>query len=246
MNGISCRLLVDPPAAGSWNMAVDDVVLHSAAEQGICSLRFYEWAQPTLSLGYFQAYEERQNHVASRGCALIRRATGGGAILHHHELTYSIALARSQAPRDSLELYRGVHQSLIGALLELGVAEAPQLMSKSSETREFLCFQRRAAGDVVLKQVKICGSAQRRTAGAVLQHGSVLLARSEHAPELPGLAEMAGRSISAFDLQSAWERTIADELELGLRPGSLTAVEASEAVRIAQSRYEADAWLRRR
>ena len=90
-----CRLFIDPPAPGSWNMALDETLLESAADGGESSLRFYGWSQPTLSLGYFQPYDDRCQHAASRNCPAVRRASGGGAILHDREITYSFALPRA-------------------------------------------------------------------------------------------------------------------------------------------------------
>src|SRR5689334_21696416 len=88
----SLRLIIDPPRQGSMNMAIDDALLESAAEAGVATLRLYQWSEPTLSLGYFQAAAERKTHQPSLTCALVRRASGGGAILHDRELTYSLAL----------------------------------------------------------------------------------------------------------------------------------------------------------
>ena len=91
------RLLHDPPAAGAWNMAVDEALLETAADSGVATLRFYQWNEPTLSLGYFQAATDRDQHPASRDCPLVRRASGGGAILHDRELTYSMAMSLPSA-----------------------------------------------------------------------------------------------------------------------------------------------------
>ena len=73
-------------------MGVDEALLMDAVENGVATLRFYQWSEPTLSLGYFQRYADREQHTASRNCAVVRRQTGGGAILHDRELTYSLAL----------------------------------------------------------------------------------------------------------------------------------------------------------
>src|SRR4051812_36941289 len=89
---VACRVLFDPPAEGAWNMAVDEALGEAAAETKIATLRFYGWSRPTLSLGYFQKHDERVAHVGSAGCELVRRASGGGAIVHDRELTYSLAL----------------------------------------------------------------------------------------------------------------------------------------------------------
>ncbi|HEY1784986.1 MAG TPA: lipoate--protein ligase family protein, partial [Pirellulales bacterium] len=87
---LDCRLLVDAPASGAWNMAVDEALVDDAAERGTCWLRFYGWSEPTLSLGYFQGHAERLVHRPSRHCPLVRRASGGGAILHDAEITYCL------------------------------------------------------------------------------------------------------------------------------------------------------------
>ena len=98
-NPIICRLIVDPPAPGAWNMAVDEALFEQAAKFGTPTLRFYQWSEPTLSLGYFQNYDDRRSHAASLGTAAVRRTTGGGAILHDQELTYSLVWPAGQAIR---------------------------------------------------------------------------------------------------------------------------------------------------
>src|SRR5262245_3748574 len=111
------RLLIDPPASGAWNMAVDEALLETAATEGLPTLRFYEWERPTLSLGYFQSAADRVHHAASRECPVVRRASGGGAIVHDRELTYSIAVPQAN-PRSAAaaELYDSFHETLVQAL----------------------------------------------------------------------------------------------------------------------------------
>ena len=94
---IRCRLLIDAPERGVWNMAIDEALLESAADEScdLVTLRFYRWSEPTLSLGYFQSYEDRNSHEASRSLPVVRRSSGGGALVHDHEWTYSLAISRS-------------------------------------------------------------------------------------------------------------------------------------------------------
>jgi len=199
-------------------MAVDEALLIDAAENGVATLRFYQWSEPTLSLGYFQRYADRYQHPPSRDCAMVRRQTGGGAILHDRELTYSLTLPASHAlARRSQALYAAVHDAFIAAIEPALAAAHPgwtlhrrEGKSELSPNDEpFLCFQRQARGDVVLvaknalgdaafhaareprSDWKILGSAQRRHRGAILQHGSLLLEKSSAAPELPGLRDVA-------------------------------------------------------
>jgi len=245
----TCRLVIDPPGAGPWNMAVDEVLTEWSAATGGCCLRFYRWREPTLSLGYFQAYEDRNRHAPSLGCPVVRRTSGGGAIVHDRELTYSIVVPRGHrlAVR-RLALYRAVHTSLIELLSELGVSAF--LYGGPGETtsgrQPFLCFQRRAAGDVLVSHAKVAGSAQRRSPGAVLQHGSVLLARSPAAPELPGLNELRKTPIREPQLVEAWVDRLGRQLGLGCESRPLSEAERRQVSKLAQSKYAAEAWTRDR
>lgn len=215
MSGVKCRLLLDPPATGSWNMAVDQALLDLATEP---VLRLYRWAVPTLTLGYFQASGDRQRHEASLNCPLFRRSTGGGAILHDQELTYSLVLPAKVVKAPSADYYDRVHRVAAEILAERGqvallhparplgldvkcdeiqVEAADRRRHAKSCAEPFLCFQRRAPGDLILWPPadattsghghKILGSAQRKRDGAILQHGSILFRRSEQAPELFGI-----------------------------------------------------------
>ena len=245
------RLLFDPPASGPWNMAVDESLLETAAATGRAALRFYQWQVPTLSLGYFQSAADRQQHAASRDCPLVRRASGGGAILHDRELTYGIAIAPSGHFVAS-ELYDIAHQTLIAALAQFGVAAALYRASTQCKSTAatpsppFLCFQRRTCSDIVCGEAKIVGSAQRRRRGGVLQHGSIVLARSPLAPEVPGLLELTGQPIEPQELANAWTSVLGIRLGWELTPGELTNKEAARAKELVESRFGASEYTARR
>lgn len=251
MPPIAHRLLIDPPGSGAWNMAVDEVLLEWAAACGGCAWRFYQWSEPTMSLGYFQTYDARDKN-AEKNCvpfsafsAIVRRLTGGGAILHDRELTYSLVVPAGHplaARRETL--YNAVHRSLIETLAGLGVTAVPCAPDPTGLPRSesFLCFQRRAFGDVLVGQTKIAGSAQRRRRGAVLQHGSVLLRRSPAAPELPGLEDISGVALSADQLAAAWLPRLTDRLNIAWQPDQLSAPERRRAAALAESRYAVVAW----
>jgi lipoate-protein ligase A len=256
-----CFLLMDLPAAGAWNMAVDETLLEWSAEQAACVWRFYGWQEPTLSLGYFQDFRDRLQHPASANCAAVRRLTGGGAILHDDELTYSFVAPAGHplaARRD--ELYETIHASLIEALAELGVDAvlckdaAGQLPLTESEgagqptqarqdpIEPFLCFQRRTPSDVLLGSTKIAGSAQRRRRGAVLQHGSVLLGRSAAAPELAAMEDLTGTRFARDRLCQVWLAKLAGHLSFTWRPQPLAARQRHRAAVLCESRYAAVPW----
>jgi lipoyl(octanoyl) transferase len=230
-----------------------DAEMLEAAVAGLCTLRFYEWSVPTVSLGYFQDPGDVPPHLSD--LPAVRRLSGGGAILHEKELTYSCALPASHpCVRDPGSIYDRVHRAIISVLVESGIdccmrqdlanripkpspadssratdvpsqpavqaaedsALGPQPSALPSPT--FLCFARGDARDIVINDSKIVGSAQRRRRGAVLQHGSILLRASAHAPEFPGIRELAGLELSPEDLLANLIPAIAGALSLDLQP----------------------------
>lgn len=168
----------DPALPGAENMARDQDLLERAIAGQGCFLRTYSWARPTLSLGYFQKEElvAVSGAAARLGVDLVRRFTGGGAILHQHELTYCVALPASH-PLASLDVnasYLEISRPLLALLRNHGVeasfrgADAPMRKTEN-------CFAGSACPDIVVGGLKLFGSAQRRRQGAILQHGSLLL-----------------------------------------------------------------------
>ncbi len=195
---------------GIDNMALDEAMLEAARRINAPIFRFYQWSEPTLSLGYFQRHRDRNQHPASLDCSVVRRLSGGGAIVHDRELTYCLAIPPGHvlAKEPRLKLYETVHRAAIKVLSDWGIAAALAgdrqngVSSKPGSDKPdkdvFLCFQRIAPGDVIVETgqngvTKILGSAQYRDkGGAVLQHGSLLWEKSTAAPELPGLYEICG------------------------------------------------------
>jgi lipoate-protein ligase A len=241
-------------------MAADEALLMEAAAGGVATLRFYQWNEPTLSLGYFQPYEDRRHHPASQRCAAVRRQTGGGAILHDRELTYSIVLpAAHPLARRSQQLYTAVHDALIAVLQPLVAIQKPawtlrrlSQCPRDSATREpFLCFARRACGDVVLldahgEESKLLGSAQRRHHGCVLQHGSLLVEKSPFAPELAGWLDRTSMRLSMDALIDSLTVAIADALALRTNPARFPIELQSNVEELAINKYAHAAWTKRR
>lgn len=231
-------------------MALDESLAESAARGGICTLRFYGWEEPTLSLGYFQMWSDRDRHRGSRRCPLVRRCSGGGAILHDRELTYSLAVPGEHRLAENTEaLYHAVHESLIDVLRELGIGGATFFADQAAEPldpRAFLCFMRRSAGDVVLGANKLAGSAQRRRREAVLQHGSLILQTSSAAPEISGLKQATGVELDARQIIEPWVTRLRERLGLDVASDQLTDVELNRARHLETSRYATEAWNRRR
>jgi lipoate-protein ligase A len=242
-------LIVDPPAAAAWNMAVDEALMLSAAERGEPTLRLYRWEEPTLSLGYFQRVDERHSHPASRDCPLVRRSSGGGAIVHDRELTYSYAtaVAGCRQPK-AADLYEAFHATLVQVFSQWGVparlcAAAGQ---PGSADEPFLCFQRRTVGDLLVGDAKVVGSAQRRHRQGLLQHGSILWQRSPRAPELPGLLDVADVEVTIAQLSDQWLRHLTDRLDVQFVAGTLSAEELTLAGSRVTDRFAHPGWNSRR
>jgi lipoate-protein ligase A len=176
------RLLVDPASDGVTNMARDEALLDSVGRgHSPPTLRFYSWDPPTISLGYFQKYAEYEALPPPAGeLAVVRRTTGGGAILHDKELTYSVSLPLSHGllRGGAVKLYARMHEAMIAALGPATTAVLRgSIVNEQAQRGPFFCFSREHADDVVIGRDKLAGSAQRRTRTAVLQHGSLILER---------------------------------------------------------------------
>src|SRR5687767_14646826 len=240
------RLLPFETLPGPLNMAADEAMLQ-AATGGVASLRFYAWSEPTLSLGYFQPAAARRTDPRLAGLPWVRRATGGAALVHDREVTYALALPPGQPWQAAGESWAcRFHRVVTAALAGAGAETRSVVCGQERKLGEVLCFLHQTAGDLVAGNdaraateggpyqpvgaalrggpastpAKVVGSAQRKQRGALLQHGGVLLARSEFAPQLPGLAELTGVRFTpwraaaliaaAFAADTGWALTPAD------------------------------------
>ena len=176
------RLISYKMGAPAWNMAVDEAIYCSYLS-GFTppTLRFYGWVPPTLSIGYFQAIEKEINltGLAERGFGLVRRNTGGRAVLHHHELTYSVVAGTKDGLPDSLlGSYLYISRALVDACRVFGVlAELHEGVAGAAEKAKGTgaCFDSPSWYELTVNGRKLVGSAQLRQQGSFLQHGSVLI-----------------------------------------------------------------------
>lgn len=159
------------------NMALDEAMLVTAADTGDTLVRLYRWDRPSLSLGRNQhcAGIYAPERCAAHGVPVVRRLTGGRALLHAREVTYAVAAPISAAP--SLRGgYEAINDILLSALRSLGVAaERASPTERTTAPALAPCFETPTAGELVVGGRKIVGSAQHRDARAFLQHGSILL-----------------------------------------------------------------------
>jgi lipoyl(octanoyl) transferase len=187
-------LLHTPPLGGAENMALDEALLERAHHSRQAVFRVYTWNEPTLSFGRNQTARGTydRNRARERGVSVVRRLTGGRALLHHREVTYSVTapLAIGASLRES---YARINRLLVDGLRRLGVAVEPQVPSeRSAGPTAAPCFERPAAGELVVEGRKLVGSAQWRDEGAMLQHGSILVEDDQ-----PMVATLAGNAVAS-------------------------------------------------
>lgn len=254
------RLLLSPPLDGATNMAVDEALLARAARSGEAVCRVYTWTRPTLSFGRHQQARGHYDAGAARraGVDVVRRPTGGRAVLHHRELTYSVTAPVTGGER-LRESYARVNRLLLDALRHLGAdVHLATPAGRAPVPSAAPCFETPTAGELVLGGRKLVGSAQWRDEGAFLQHGSILVAddqglvsrlavRPMPLPPPPAtLGEALGRAPDAAELADALLvalRRLEDpgaERWSGDEPALVGAIAASRA------RYLEDGWTWRR
>lgn len=207
------RLLVSAPADGATNMAEDHALLDRAATSGEAVLRIYTWERPTLSLGMHERARLNPEAAVSAGVDVVRRPTGGRALLHHREVTYSVTAPTNGSSLS--ESYRAINAILLAALGRLGVAAVEAARSgRPLRPDGAACFAEPNAGELVVNGRKLVGSAQRRDEHALLQHGSILLAddqsmvaalrgQSDELPAAATLSETLGRDVGVTEVVAA-------------------------------------------
>lgn len=245
---IVCRVLPHESADGAANMALDEALLDLVAGgDDSVYLRTYSWTIPTLSLGYFQQLGQARTDPRWLSVPIVRRLTGGGAIWHHHEVTYALVVSgHHPLSRPSTRLYRVVHQAIAEVIANLGVYAVRRGDAVSSpraeRKRPVLCFTDPNPEDIVTGDVKVVGSAQRRRGGAVLQHGSVLLARSLYTPDLPGVCDVADVPRETQFWCARLQAKIPEALGLGATPASVPDHVRARAAELERNVYRNPCW----
>jgi lipoyl(octanoyl) transferase len=179
------RLIEDGPGDGRLNMAIDRAILTACdRRQAPATLRLYGWDKPTLSIGYSQneLMDVNREQCEQRNIPIVRRFTGGRALLHQHEFTYSLVapIPHPGIPENLAGAFCAVSKAVIRSLEKAGVTN-PEMVGKETRTpgmsrkRSPACFSTSNHWEISVKGKKLAGSAQRRLNGAFLQHGSILL-----------------------------------------------------------------------
>jgi len=249
------RLIVHEASHGAWNMGVDEALLASAVRTGRPALRFYRWQGPWLSLGYGQIFDRGRIEACGRaGVGVVRRVTGGRAVLHGSDLTYALAAREGQLPADLMASYDLVAGVLVGALQALGVEALASPFPRRREAfqqgfqidptgtvsrpqrGEFDCFARAAGREICVGGRKLAGSAQRRAKGGILQHGSIRLApdppEARRASSLSGAGATSLMELGVNSAPEVLQAACVEAFEQALGPlevGVLTAEELEAA-----------------
>jgi lipoate-protein ligase A len=211
------RTLLTPPDSGVANMALDEALMERAGESGEWICRVYAWAEPTVSFGRNQAalrhYDRARIH--ERGVAVVRRPTGGRAILHHREVTYCVVGPAADAG-GLHESYVLINRLLVDGLRSLGIdVSVAGSRVEAMQPGPIPCFDHPSSGELVAGGRKLVGSAQWRSEKALLQHGSILIdddqgmlttllnQPSPRTPPAATLRELLGTAPSLSEVASA-------------------------------------------
>lgn len=237
------RLILDPALPGPWNMAVDLALLEAyRAGEARPTLRLYDWAQPTLSLGYAQRAEEVDRAACvERGVALVRRPTGGRAVLHGAgDLTYTVVASGAEGFPDNVTgSYALIAQALVLGLQSLGLALQVAPGERSSGITS-ACFGSATRADLLAAGRKLVGSAQLRREGGFVQHGALMLTQepgaiaelllARQAPKgMTNLASELGRVPEGQEVRDAVIRGFEAAFGIRFEGGGLSADERARA-----------------
>ncbi len=271
------RLIIEEsPRSGAANMAVDEAIAEAAAAGTVPpTLRFYRWHLPTVSLGRHQKLADVDEvQIAARGYDLVRRTTGGRAILHSDELTYSVGgpIEEPHMAGGVMDAYLRFSNGLLSGLEALGlVAETASGRTRAARDLSAACFEAPSAYEITAGGLKLMGSAQSRRKGYVLQHGSLPLwgditrlvdVLALPCPDKVSLRQqLLSKAITLADaldvppdserldfprVAAAMANGFASALDLVLEPGALTAAELRRSAELIRTRYADPAWTRQR
>jgi lipoate-protein ligase A len=262
------RLLNYRPCSAFENMAIDEAMFRETIKnKKPPTLRFFGWRPAAVSIGYFQELKNEINFNQCRrsGVNIVRRMTGGKAVYHSDEITYSLTAGSSETlfPDDIVGTYKIISLCLARGLSLLGIeahlAKAGITATGKGSDLASSCFSVPSGNELLVDGRKICGSAQTRTHGGFLQHGSLLmtfdpvetaaLILTSQAPEqseklrcsVTAVNEVIPSPVSAETLCSVLQKGFIDELGIDLSEEPLTPAEKALSGQLVK-KYESDAW----
>ncbi len=247
------------PLRGSWNMAVDEYLFLLAQKDRKTYLRFYTWLRPTASLGCSQDINKVLNleECRRRGVDVVRRMTGGKLVLHHLEVTYSVASARADIFTSTLEgSYRLISEALVRGLRSLGLPAELAVITPAAYARSHLpCFAYPARNEVEINGKKAIGSAQKRSGSSFLQHGSIPLVKEAEllaavsygldpvrAGSMTSLSDELGKPVSFEQAVEHLTEGFRQQFQAELSPRRLSPEETRLVERIEIEKYASWRW----
>jgi lipoate-protein ligase A len=262
------RLVTTPAAHGAWNMAVDEALLEAVGRgESPATLRLYDWEPPCLSLGYAQPLADVDLlRLQEHGWELVRRPTGGRAILHTDELTYSV-IAPLHEPRVEggvLKSYSRLASALMEAfrLLDLPVEINDQEVTKTRIPNP-VCFEVPSTSEITVNGKKLVGSAQARRKESILQHGSVpltgdlsrivqvlvfpsdkarMLAAERLLQRATTVETALGKVVSWSEAAQVFTAAFNSVLDISLQPGELSSQEKIRSGQLSAKKYAFPDW----
>ena len=265
------RLIYDSPMIGSHNMAVDEAIMQSVASgENKPTLRLYAWQPLCLSLGYGQRLRDADlERIDENGWGIVRRPTGGKAILHGNELTYSVSLPKDHdlAQGDVVESYRRISEALMLALQYMGLSPASEKQAKGNRDLGPVCFEVPSHYEITSNGKKLIGSAQVRRREGILQHGTLplygditlicdalvyeteterQLAKESVAERATTLESVLGETISWDDAANWVARGFAETFDIDFTMGELSEHEIELGNNFLDERYLNEDWLNKR
>ncbi|MBA4494941.1 biotin/lipoate A/B protein ligase family protein [Paenactinomyces guangxiensis] len=255
--------------SSSQNMAIDEAIIIAHREGKVPpTLRFYGWNPATLSIGYFQKAKKEVDfeRLKAAGVGFVRRMTGGRAVLHDQELTYSIIVSEDHPmmPSSISESYRLISQGLLEGFRRLGMnayLSLPEYTEKSHSSSA--CFDSPSDYELVLEGKKVAGSAQTRQRGVILQHGSILLDMDEDllfdvlrfpservkerlkqnfADKAVAINRLREKPVSIMQAVTAFYQGFCRGMGLQFEEAELTDYEKQLADELVQKRYGSEEW----
>lgn len=261
------RFIIDLPRRAAWNMALDEALLYSSSKSGETILRLYRWEPASVSLGYFQRWQTAVEPETCKklGVDMVRRPTGGRAILHDIELTYALIMPTGSAKL--LDSFKKINQAFLEGLRILGVKAELLPRSKTAKApsggKMPVCFASPSSYELLVEGKKLLGSAQMRKDGTLLQHGSLPLVLDRdklynclYFPDPETRERELEKSFSlmtsiteARKLETGWEETARAIVEgfsrswqTPMTPGEFSREEISQAEELVNQKYLTPEW----
>lgn len=253
------RMIIQGPGHAFYNMAIDEAISQAVRKKlSPPTLRLYEWDRPSVSIGYFQkASVVDTGHCAQMGYPIVRRLTGGRAVLHDAELTYSVTslFDASLFENNLLKTYAVISNALLRALKRNGIdAEMSERKKHNPGNNSPACFKSVSYGEIKINGKKVIGSAQKRYRDGFLQHGSILLSFDPRAmgnvlihdaspdfSDIGGIRDYAPR-LSRDQLLCSLKEAFEKELGLKLVSDNPSRFESELARELEKNRYATEIW----